>query len=105
MLPIPKRLSMRVRDHKKEYRRKKQLEMGRQAGKAPVSHFKIASDALWAVITGYRQSHDLWTDDVDRANECIRMAFKKDDKVFEIANVLLRKYNALERKGTKRGEV
>ena len=81
---------MTKRDHKKE---------------EAISHFKAASAALTAVLTGYRQSVDEWTDDVERANECIRMAFKKDDEVFEIANVLLRKYNALERKGTKRGEV
>ena len=38
------------------------------------SHFKAASAALSAVLTGYRQSIDEWTDDVERANECIRMA-------------------------------
>ena len=98
---------MKVRNHKKEYntRKKRTMERRAKARKAAVSHFKAASDALWAVITGYRQSHELWADDVERANKCIRMAFKKDDEVFEIANVLLRNYNALEKKGAKRGEV
>ena len=98
---------MKVRNHKKEYstRKKRTMERRAKARKAAVSHFKVASDALWAVITGYRQSHELWADDVERANECLRMAFKKDDEVFEIANTLLRKYRALEKKGVQRGEV
>ena len=75
----------------------------RQVGikEEPRSHFKAASAALTAVLTGYRQSVDEWTDDVERANECIRMAFKKDDEMFEVAGALERKYTAL---GKKRAE-
>ena len=62
------------------------------------SHLKAASAALSAVLTGYRQSVDEWTDDVERANECIRMALKKDDEVFEISRVLTKKYDFLSKK-------
>jgi len=86
---------MKKRDYRAEYRRKKELR--KQAKIEATKHFKIAKDALWAVITGYRQSHQLWADDVQRANECIKMAFRKDDRVFEEANILLRKYKSFDR--------
>ena len=91
---------MRVRDHKKEYSRRKQLMIERQVGikEEPRSHFKAASAALTAVLTGYRQSVDEWTDDVERANECMRMALKKNDEVFEISKVLTKKYYFLSKK-------
>ena len=62
------------------------------------SHFKAASAALDAVLTGYRQSVDEWTDDVERASECMRMALKKNDEVFEISKVLTKKYYFLSKK-------
>ena len=72
----------------------------RQAGikEETRSHFKVASAALNAVLTGYRQSIDEWTDDVERANECIRMALKKNDEVFETSRVLTKKYDFLSKK-------
>ena len=68
-------------------------------------HFKAASEALTAVLSGYRQSESTWMDDVEKANECIRMSFKKNDEVFEIAKDLLEKYQFLsnKRSGNKDG--
>jgi len=37
-------------------------------------------------------------DDVERANECIRMSFKKNDEVFEAAKNLIDKYDFLNKK-------
>jgi len=61
-------------------------------------HFKVASESLIAVLTGYRQSEITWMDDVERANECIRMSFKKNDEVFEAAKNLIDKYDFLNKK-------
>ena len=61
-------------------------------------HFKIASEALTAVLSGYRQSESSWMDDVERANECIRMSFKKNDDLFETAKYLIDKYDFLSKK-------
>jgi len=73
----------------------------RKLNKESVRHFMVASKALKAVLTGHRMSHDKWASDVELANECMQMAFLKDDKVFEVANNLLRKYNALRKKVNK----
>jgi len=56
-------------------------------------HIHAATEALNAVLTGYRLSHDRWTEDVERANNCITMAFNKDDDVFELSKFLIRKYD------------
>jgi hypothetical protein len=53
-----------------------------------------------AVSTGYRQSHAMWSDDMEKAQTCIRMAFDKNDEVFHLAKVLIRKYKSL-REGVK----
>ena len=90
---------MKKRDYRAEYRRKKQLR--KQAQEESRKHFKIASEAMKAVSTGYRQSHAMWSDDMDKAQRCIKMAFDKNDEVFELARVLIRKYKSLERKGVK----
>ena len=84
---------MRVRDYKKEYRLSKQLEMERKAkaGKVATGHFQAASDALWAVMTGYRRNDDEWSYDIERVYKCLRMAFKKDDEVFELSRALIEK--------------
>ena len=63
-----------------------------------ISHFKAASAALTAVLTGYRQSEATWMDDVERANECIRMSFEKNDDVFEESEILINKYEFLNKK-------
>ena len=90
---------MKKRDYRAEYRRKK--ERRKQAQKEARKHFKIASEAMKAVSTGYRQSHAMWSDDMDKAQRCIKMAFDKNDEVFELARVLIRKYKSLEGKGVK----
>ena len=90
---------MKKRDYRAEYRRKKELR--KQAQEESRKHFKIASEAMKAVSTGYRQSHAMWSDDMDKAQRCIKMAFDKNDEVFELARVLIRKYKSLERKGVK----
>tara|TARA_Y100000310_G_scaffold277930_1_gene296057 strand:- start:103 stop:351 length:249 start_codon:yes stop_codon:yes gene_type:complete len=61
-------------------------------------HFKVASEALRAVLSGYRQSEATWMDDVERANECIRMSFEKNDDVFEESEILINKYEFLNKK-------
>ena len=88
---------MKKRDYKAEYRRRKfrKLERKAKARENSVSHFKIASEAMKAVSTGYRQSHAMWSDDMEKAQTCIRMAFDKNDEVFHLAKVLIRKYKSL----------
>ena len=66
---------MKKRDYRAEYRRKK--ERRKQAQKEARKHFKIASEAMKAVSTGYRQSHAMWSDDLDKAQRCIKMVFDK----------------------------
>ena len=61
-------------------------------------HLKVASEALTAVLSGYRQSEATWIDDVEKANETIRMSFKKNDDVFEAAKNLIDKYEFLNKK-------
>ena len=67
----------------------------RKLNKESLRHFKAATEALQAVLTGYRLSHDQWVSDIEQANRCIRMSFEKNDKVFDISKVLLRKYKFL----------
>jgi len=73
----------------------------RKLNKESLRHFEVATKALKAVLTGHRMSHDQWAGDVEQANRCIKMAFSKNDEVFTVANNLLRKYNALRKKGSK----
>jgi|TARA_R110000744_G_scaffold272648_1_gene385546 hypothetical protein len=60
--------------------------------KEPSKHLQAATEALEAVLTGYRLSHDQWTGDIDKANVCLNMAFNKNDKVFDLSKFLLRRY-------------
>ena len=80
---------MKKRDYKAEYRRRKfrKLERKAKARENSVSHFKI-------------ESHAMWSDDMEKAQTCIRMAFDKNDEVFHLAKVLIRKYKSL-REGVK----
>ena len=82
---------MKKRDYKTEYRRQKELK--EEAREEARKHFRAASKALKAVLTGYRLSHDRWAEDVERANSCIKMAFDKDDAVFELSKFLIKKYD------------
>ena len=82
---------MKKRDYRAEYRRKKELR--KQAQEEATKHFRVASKALKAVLTGHRMSHDKWIEDVERANRCITMAFIKDDEVFRLSKALVRKYS------------
>ena len=82
---------MKKRDYRAEYRRKKELK--KQAQEEGRKHFRAASKALKAVLTGHRMSHDRWAEDVERANRCITMAFNKDNEVFELSKALVRKYS------------
>ena len=85
---------MKKRDYGAEYRRRKELK--KQAKEEAIMHVRAASEALQAVLTGHRVSHDQWTNDVERANKCITMAFNKDDEVFELSKFLVRKYESCE---------
>ena len=73
----------------------------RKINKESMRHFRAATEALQAVLTGYRLSHDQWVSDIEQANRCIQMSFEKNDKVFDISKVLLRKYKFLAKKGSK----
>jgi len=67
------------------------MERQAKAEKVAIGHFQAASDALWAVMTGYRRNDDEWSYDIERANRCLRMAFEKDDRVFEVSRALIEK--------------
>jgi len=84
---------MNDRNHQSEYARRKyqKLERKAKAKKEAVKHFQAALDALWAVMTGYRKNDDDWSYDIERANKCLRMAFKKDDEVFKLSRALIEK--------------
>lgn len=81
--------------------KRKTIREQRKINKESMRHFRAATEALQAVLTGYRLSHDQWTNDVEQANRCIQMSFEKNDDVFDISKVLLRKYKFLAKKGSK----
>ena len=58
-------------------------------------HLRAATETLTAVLTGYRQSEQNWIDDIEEAHRCLRMAFEKNDEVFEILESLNITYNYL----------
>ena len=75
--------------------KRKTVKEKRKINKGSLRHFEAATEALQAVLTGYRLSHDQWVSDIEQANRCIQMSFEKNDKVFDISKVLLRKYQSL----------
>jgi len=85
------------RDHKAEYQRRKELkelrkQQERKKHKETAKYLNAAITAHRTVITGGRMNHDEWLYDLDRANNCIKMAFEKNDDLFDIAKALTRKY-------------
>tara|TARA_R100000005_G_scaffold95912_1_gene79462 strand:+ start:975 stop:1244 length:270 start_codon:yes stop_codon:yes gene_type:complete len=85
------------RDHKAEYKRRKELkelrkQQEKEKHKETAKYLNAAIAAHRTVITGGYMNHDEWSYDLDRANECIKMAFEKNDDLFPITKALTRKY-------------
>ncbi len=88
---------MKKRNYKAEYQRQKELKEFRwqrekRSHQETAKYLNAAIKAHRTVITGGRMNHDEWLYDLDRANDCITMAFQKNDELFDIANALIRKY-------------
>ena len=77
-------------------------EASAQRTKAVRALFNKAILAQQKVITGSICSQMRWMDDIERANECVQRAMKGDLEIEEEIDILIRRYDFLERNSVKR---
>jgi hypothetical protein len=77
-------------------------EASAQRTKAVRALFNKAILAQQKVITGSISSQMRWMDDIERVNECVLRAMKGDLEVEEEVDILIRRYDFLERNSAKR---